>query len=264
MLTLDGVSYRYPGSSQPSLRGIDLQLENGEAVGLVGASEAGKSTLCLVASGLAPRSVGGTLGGRLLLDGTDVADEPIHGIVARVGIGFQNPTLQLSQVCETVFEEVAFGASNLGSDRLDVAARTTAALNTLGIEGLAERDPRRLSGGQMQLVAVAGLLAMKPAHLLLDEPVAQLDPEGRRLVGEALRRLAAEGTALLIAEHDTDLLASVCQRIVVIDRGQLVLVGASADVLRNPRLEGWGVEPPAGVRLQRRLAVAGMHVELPA
>lgn len=263
MLRLDGVSYRYPGVRRPSLQGIDLELADGEVVGVVGPGEAGKTTLCLVASGLAPRSVGGTLSGRLLVDGKDMAERPIHELAARVGICFQNPATQLSQVADTVFEEVAFGALNLGLDRHEVAARTAAALAALGIDDLAQRDPRRLSGGQMQLTAVAGVLAMRPAHLVLDEPTAQLDPEGKRLVADALRRLAAEGTALLITEHDTDLLASLCARVVAIDGGAIVLSGPAADVLSDPRLDGLGVDAPARVRLGRSLAAAGVKVDLP-
>ncbi|HWH24807.1 MAG TPA: ATP-binding cassette domain-containing protein, partial [Candidatus Limnocylindria bacterium] len=146
----------------------------------------------------------------------------------------------------------------------EVARRTAAALAAVGIAELAERDPRRLSGGQMQLVAVAGLLAMRPPHLVLDEPTAQLDPAGKRLVADALRRLAADGTALLIAEHDTDLLAALCSRIVVIAGGRLVSDGATAEVLADARLEQYGVEPPARVRLGRAVCAAGLSVELPA
>lgn len=264
MLRLEGVTYRYPGVSGPALRDVDLDLTGGEIVGIVGGGEAGKSTLCLVASGLAPRSVGGTLKGRVLIDGVDVADWPIHALAARVGICFQNPVTQLSQVADTVFEEVAFGPMNLGLDRAVVARRTAGALEALGIEGLAERDPRRLSGGQMQLVAIAGLLAMRPAHLVLDEPTAQLDPEGKRLVAEALRRLARAGTALLITEHDADLLASLCQRVLVIHDGSIVEGGPARTVLGDERLGEWGVDPPAAVRLRRALDRAGIAKELPA
>jgi energy-coupling factor transport system ATP-binding protein len=262
MLTLEGVTYRYPGAAGPALRGIDLQLADTQVVGIVGAGEAGKSTLCLVASGLAPRSVGGTLTGRLLIDGQDVTGQPIHELVGRVAICFQNPATQLSQVADTVFEEVAFGALNLGLERAEVAARTGTALAALDIEDLAERDPRHLSGGQMQLVAVAGLLAMRPRHLVLDEPTAQLDPEGKRLVADALRRLAAEGMAFLVAEHDTDLLSAICSRVVVIDQGAVVLAGPTAEVLADSRLEAWGVEPPAPISMRRALEAAGVSLDV--
>ena len=263
MLKLSLVSYRYAGTNRLALRDINLELADGEVVGVVGANEAGKTTLCLVASGLAPRSIGGTLGGSVLIDGHATADVPMHELAALVGICFQNPYTQLSQVTDTVFEEVAFGAMNLGLDRVEVIKRVHEAMAAIGIAELGERDPRRLSGGQMQLVAVAGLLAMRPRHLVLDEPVAQLDPEGRALVADALRRLAAAGTGMLIAEHDTDLLAGLCSRVVVIDNGSLAAVGSADDVLVDPRLEKWGVEPPPRVRLARAMAAAGVTAELP-
>ncbi|HZM73687.1 MAG TPA: ATP-binding cassette domain-containing protein, partial [Candidatus Polarisedimenticolia bacterium] len=132
------------------------------------------------------------------------------------------------------------------------------ALATLRIDGLAERDPRRLSGGQQQLVAIAGLLALRPQHLVLDEPTAQLDPEGTRLVGEALRALAGTGTALLIAEHKTDLLDGLCQRVVALEAGAMVLDGPAAETLGSPKLEALGVEPPSAVRLRRAAAERGL------
>lgn len=264
MLRLEGVSYRYAGAPRKSLRDIDLLLADGEAVGVVGASESGKSTLSLVVSGLAPRSIGGTLEGPLLIDGEDVIDRPMHEMAARVGICFQNPHTQLSQVADTVFEEVAFGPLNLGIDRLEVARRVAGALEALGIGDLAERDPRRLSGGQIQLVAVCGLLAMESPHLVLDEPTAQLDPEGKRLVADALLSLAAKGTAMIICEQDTDMLARLCSRIVVLDAGRIALAGVTAEVLADPTLEEFGVQPPARVRLRRALDRAGVRLALPA
>ena len=263
MLTLDHMSYRYAGASKSAVRDISITLRDGEVVGLVGASESGKSTLALVMSGLAPRSIGGTLEGRIVIDGEDVRDLPMHEMAARVGICFQNPFTQLSQVADTVFEEVAFGALNLGLDRLEVARRTSDALDALGIDHLAARDPRRLSGGQLQLVAVCGLLAMRPRHLVLDEPTAQLDPEGKRLVAEALTALASNGTGLLIAEHDTDLLEVLCSQVLALDAGQISLEGVTAQVLADPRLPELGIEPPEHVRLQREIANAGVEAELP-
>jgi energy-coupling factor transport system ATP-binding protein len=262
MLGLNGIGYRYAGYAAQVLQDIDLTLVDGEIVGVVGANEAGKSTLCLVASGLAPGSIGGSLSGRLTIDGADMAGRPLHEFSTRVGIGFQNPATQLSGVTGSVFEEVALGPMNLGLMARDTVERTKSALATLGIEDLAERQPRRLSGGQAQLVVIASLLAMRPAHLVLDEPSAQLDPEGTRLVGEALRRLAATGTALLIAEHKTDLLDGLCSRVVVIDAGRIVLDGLAGEVLSDSRLETWGVEAPSRIRLARALAAGGLDPAL--
>ncbi|HSL77376.1 MAG TPA: ABC transporter ATP-binding protein [Candidatus Limnocylindrales bacterium] len=259
MLRLHDVGYRYAGYARPVLHDVTLDVANGEIVGLVGPNDAGKSTLCLVASGLAPGSIGGELtGGGLEIDGAPMTGRPLFELSTQVGICFQNPASQLSGVAGSVFEEVALGPMNLGLPARDTVDRARAAMATLGIEHLAERPPRRLSGGQGQLVVLASLLAMQPPHLVLDEPTAQLDPEGTRLVGEALRRLAAAGTALLIAEHKTDLLANLCDRVVVIEEGRLVDDGPADEILADGGLSERGVEPPTRVRLERALAARGV------
>ena len=258
MLQLARVNYRYAGAAGPSIHDVNLSIGAGEVVGLCGPSESGKTTVCLVASGLAPRAIRGSLEGRLLLDGVDVTGWPMHEIVSRVGICFQDPTTQLSGVSGTVYEEVAFGPMNLALPREEIVARTNEALETLRITDLAARDPTRLSGGQMQLVAIAGLLALRPAHLVLDEPTAELDPAGSALVGDAIRRLAGEGRPILIAEQRTDLLAEVCDRVVLLGEGRVILEGPAAEVLADARLRELGVAEPSAVRLRRRVAEAGL------
>jgi energy-coupling factor transport system ATP-binding protein len=257
-LTLREVGYRYAGAAEPSLLGIDLDLRDGEVIGLAGPSEAGKTTLCLVASGLAPRTVGGRIRGTIELDGEDVDAWPMHRLSERIGIGFQNPTTQLSQVAGTVFEEVAFGPMNLGLPAEVVVERTWQAIEQLRIGELGERAPQRLSGGQQQLVAIAGLLAMQPSHLVLDEPTAQLDPAGTRLVAEAIERLAGGGASILVAEQKTDLLARVADRVVVLAAGRIALSGSAGEVLADPRLVELGVEEPGAIRLRRMAISAGL------
>ena len=258
-IRLSGVGYRYAGETRPALTDVDLELRDGEVLGVAGRSEAGKTTLCLVVSGLAPRTIGGRIRGTVLLDGETVDDWPMHRVAERVGIGFQNPSTQLSQVADSVFEEVAFGPMNLGLPREEILARTWEALAALRIDDLVERDPRRLSGGQQQLVAIAGLLAMRPQHLVLDEPTAQLDPAGTRLVGDAIERLAADGVSILVTEQKTDLLAAVASRVVVLDAGRVALAGSAASVLADERLTQLGVAEPSAVRLRRAVAAAGLE-----
>ena len=250
MLTLESVSYRYAGAPRPSLHDVSLEFAQGEVVGLVGASEAGKTTLCLVLSGLAPRTVGGTLTGRMLLDGDDVSDLAMHQLAGGIGIAFANPATQHTGVATTVYEEVAFGPMNLGLPRDEVIERTESSL--------AARDPARLSGGQQQLVAIAGLLAQRPAHLVLDEPTAQLDPAGTRMVAAALGQLASGGASIVVAEQKTDLLAAICDRVVVLEGGRVVMDGPAAEVLASARLPELGVAAPAAVRLRRAAAAAGL------
>jgi energy-coupling factor transporter ATP-binding protein EcfA2 len=256
VLTLAGVTYRYPGARRSSLADVSLELGPGEVVGLLGPNEAGKTTLCLVASGLAPRAAGGTLGGQVSVDGRDLGTVPPGELAGLVGIGLASATL--SGICSTVYEEVAFGPMNLGLPRAEVIHRTEGALDAVAIAELADRDPERLSGGQRQLVAMAGALAMEPRHLVLDEPTALLDPAGTALVGSALARLAASGASILVAEQKTDLLTAIAGRAVVLSQGRVVLDGPAVSVLADPALEALGVDPPTGVRLARLAAAAGV------
>lgn len=219
-LELRAVSYRYPGYRRPAISGIDLHVGAGEVVGLVGPNEAGKSTVCLIASGLAPASIGGELTGDVLVDGTNLRGLAVHDLPGRIGIVFSNPAGQLSGVATTVFEEIAVGPVNLGLPVSETVDRVQAAMREIGITDLAERQPARLSGGQTQLVAIASMLAMRPGTLVLDEPVAELDPETRELVAGALRSIARAGSAVLVAEHDLGFLDAVGARTVRIDAGR--------------------------------------------
>jgi energy-coupling factor transporter ATP-binding protein EcfA2 len=257
-IELNGVGYRYAGETRPALLDVDLELRDGEVLGVAGRSESGKTTLCLVVSGLAPRTIGGHVRGSVTIGGEVVDDWPMHRLSQRIAIGFQNPMTQLSQVADSVFEEVAFGPMNLALPREEVVAHTWDALSALRIDDLAGRDPRRLSGGQQQLVAIAGLLAMRPQHLVLDEPTAQLDPAGTRLVAGAISRLAADGASILVTEQKTDLLAAVCSRVLVLDGGRVALGGDAAAVLGDEHLPALGVAEPSPVRLRRAIDAAGV------
>jgi energy-coupling factor transporter ATP-binding protein EcfA2 len=222
VLELRSVTYRYAGYRRPAIADVSLAVGDGEIVGLVGPNEGGKSTICLVAAGLAPGSIGGELTGQVLIDGIATGPRPADDAAGQIGIVFANPISQLSGIAGTVFEEVALGPLNLGLAVQETVARVRGALAALAIEELALRAPDRLSGGQTQLVAIASILAMRPRHLVLDEPVSELDPEGRGLVATALAGLASGGTAMLIAEHDRDLLASLGARLVAMEHGHIV------------------------------------------
>jgi energy-coupling factor transporter ATP-binding protein EcfA2 len=212
VLELHDVVYRYPGTARQAIAGISLAIDAGEIVGVVGPNDAGKSTLCLVASGLAPSSTGGDLTGRVTVDGD-------------VGIVFQDPATQRSGVTGTVFEEVAVGPVNLGRSVPETIAAVRAALRAVGLDDLAERHPAHLSGGQAQLLAIASALAMGPRLLVLDEPTAQLDPDATDAVVAALRALAAAGTALLVAEHRLDVLDALGARRIALTSGRLATAG---------------------------------------
>lgn len=264
-LVLDGVTYRYAGSARPALDSIDLSIGPGEVVGVVGANEAGKSTMCLVAAGLAPATIGGRLEGRVTIDDLVTASARPHELAQRCGVLFQNPVTQLSGTAPTVWEEVAFGPRNLGLPLGLIVERVESALRALAIAELAPRDPRRLSGGQAQLVALAGMVAMRPAYLVLDEPTSQLDPLGTKLVGAALVDLLADTeTGILVVEHKTDLLSEIAQRVVVLADGRIAATGPTADILADPRLAEWGVEAPSAIRIGRAARAAGVTLPDPS
>jgi energy-coupling factor transporter ATP-binding protein EcfA2 len=259
-IELASVRYRYAGSSSAALGPIDLQVQPGRVVGVAGANESGKTTLCLAAAGLAPGVIGGRLEGSVRIDGVDAATLRPHEIAQRCGLLFQHASTQLSHTTATVFEEIAFGPCNLGLPAADVIERVRWALRTVGLERLASRDPARLSGGQGQLVALASVLALRPRYLLLDEPTSELDPAGTALVAAALERIVREtGAGILLVEHKTDVLARIADEVVVLDHGAVVLSGSAAAVLADPRLAELGVEPPAQVRLERAVRASGLE-----
>jgi energy-coupling factor transporter ATP-binding protein EcfA2 len=258
-LELLAARYLYAGSASAALEQVDLRLEPGRVVGVAGANESGKTTLCLVAAGLAPAVIGGRLDGTVRIDGVEAATLRPHELAQRCGLLLQHASTQLSHTTATVFEEVAFGPCNLGLAVSEVVERVWWALGAVGVEALAPRDPARLSGGQGQLVGLASVLAMRPAYLILDEPTSELDPAGTRLVADALAGVAREtGAGVLLVEHKTDVLARIADEVLVLEHGAVALSGPAASALADPRLTELGVEPPAGVRLERAVRASGI------
>lgn len=259
-LSFEGVSYRYAGATAKALQGIDLTLEPGRVVGLVGSNGAGKSTMCLCAVGLAPNAIGGTLEGRVTIDGRATAGTPTHELAQQAGILFQDSQTQITSGAPSVWEEIAFGPRNLSLPHDEVVDRTWRAIDALRLAEIVERDPSRLSGGQAQLVALAAVLALSPRYLVLDEPTSQLDPLGTKLVGETLVEAArATGVGILIAEHKTDMLAALCDTVIVLTAGKVAVQGPTSEILGDPHIRQWGVSPPGNVALREAVTVAGLE-----
>jgi cobalt/nickel transport system ATP-binding protein len=234
-IRIEGLSYHYPGGLM-ALDGISFGIEPGERVGLVGPNGAGKTTLFLCLAGvLSVRP------GMVRLAGLDPADaEERRQLPAKVGIVFPSSDDQLFNA--TLFDDVAFGPLNLGLPAEEVRARVDEALTRVGLAGLEKRVPFHLSGGEKRRAALAGVLAMRPEMLLLDEPSIHLDPRGRR---EFIRLINGLPGTRIIASHDLELILETCERTLLIDHGKIMADGPARQVLADPALmAAHGLEVP--------------------
>jgi cobalt/nickel transport system ATP-binding protein len=239
-----GLTFGY-AAGEDVLSGLDLTVGHGERVAVLGPNGAGKTTLMLHLNGLLQGR------GELEVTGLPVRRDTLPALRARVGLVFQDPDDQLFMT--TVAEDVGFGPRNLGLDEAEVSERTRRALAAVRMEAAAGRAPHQLSMGERRRVAIAGVLAMEPALLVLDEPSANLDPRARR---ELLDVLAALDRTLLVVTHDLPFAAELCERAVILSGGRVVADGACADVLADAALlTRHDLELPAGfdpARVTRR------------
>lgn len=251
-IEFDGVSfaYRKREDGQAALDGISVSVATGEIVGLAGPTGSGKSTFAQLVGGiLAPTA------GRVRTGGTDPAARKAARNGRTPGIVFQYPERQL--FAPTVFDDVAFGPRNLGLGDAQIATRVREALNTVHLDPdeLAQRSPFSLSGGQQRLVAIAGVLALMPQTLVLDEPTVGLDPRAKRMLNQLIRELHDDRSmTIVLISHDMVDLAALCDRIVVLDGGKIACAGSPADVFANGELlQRIGLETPMEIRLANAL-----------
>ncbi|MFO7263096.1 MAG: energy-coupling factor transporter ATPase [Bacillaceae bacterium G1] len=252
--------YQYPSEALEQvnavLKGIDLQVSAGEYLVILGHNGSGKSTLAKQLNALLTPTEG-----RVLICGMDTRDESVRWEIRRqAGMVFQNPDNQI--VGTNVAEDVAFGLENLGVPVEEMVERVEAALVKLGIAHLADVEPHQLSGGQKQRLAIAGILAMRPTILILDEATAMLDPQGRREVMEAVRQLnREEGITVIQITHFMEE-ALMADRVAVMQEGRIRTVGPPEEVLlqRDLLLEA-GLEVPFAVELADRLRRRGIPLD---
>ena len=241
------------------LKGVDLAIEKGSFVVVLGHNGSGKSTLAKTFNGiLLP------VGGKVYVAGMDTSDENLLlAIRSTVGMVFQNPDNQI--VANVVEEDVAFGPENLGVPYPEIRSRVDEALAAVGMSGFARHAPHLLSGGQKQRIAIAGVLAMEPACIVLDEATAMLDPVGRREVLSAVHKLNREKgiTVVLITHHMNE--AEEADRVIVMDDGKVAMDGTPRQVFtRVDELRSMGLTVPDTVDLLDRLRKDGWDVPLTA
>jgi energy-coupling factor transport system ATP-binding protein len=225
LLEIEGLSFQYRRGTEPALRDISLRIEPGEVVLVAGPSGCGKSTLIRAINGLIPHAYRGELTGRVTVDGRSTADLRLRDLATLVGTVLQDPRKQL--VASTVAAELAFGPENLGVPVAEIARQMAAVATGGGIDHLIPRTTDQLSGGESQQVAIGGALMLRPKVVVLDEPLANLDPAAaHRLLG-LIRRLADAGTAVVIVEHRVeDVLAARPDRVLYLEDGAVRYLGA--------------------------------------
>ncbi len=256
-IRVEGLEHTYPldgGGHVPALRGIDLTIQRGEFVAIVGPNGSGKSTLARHFNGLLLPAHG-----RVWVDGLLTSDpHQLWAVRQRVGMVFQNPDNQI--VASTVEEDVAFGPENLGLASAEIRARVDEALATVGLMDYRTHPPQMLSGGQRQLLAIAGALATCPACIVFDEPASMLDPAGRRTVLDTVHRLNAAGMTIVFITQAMDE-AAAAQRVLVMHAGRIALDGAPERVFEQAeQLRAWGLDLPVAVEIAHRLRLRGWRL----
>ena len=224
MIEFDNVSFAYE-KDRPVIEGLSFTVEDGEAVGIIGANGAGKSTVMKLLLGLL------TGEGAIRVDGVPVEKKTLPEIRRKLGFVLQNSDNQMFM--PTVYEDMIFGPLNYGVPREEAEARVDAVLSRLGIAELKHRHNHRLSGGEKRMAAIATILAMEPEAVLMDEPTAALDPWNRRLVINVIREMSQ---TRLITSHDLDMILDTCRRVILLSGGAVAADGPAEVILRDKAL----------------------------
>lgn len=256
MLEVRDLKYSYNKDYQ-ALKGVSLKIERGQMVALLGKNGAGKSTLFLNLNGIYEPDEG-----KVFIDGEELKydKKSLLKFRQKVGIVFQNPDDQI--FAPTVEEDVAFGPLNLGLPMEEVQDRVEEALERVGMSGFEKKAPHHLSGGQKKRVAIAGILAMKPEIMVLDEPTAGLDPQGVTDLSKLLNELNNEGITILISTHEVDLVPNYANRVFVLVDGLLIGEGTPKEIFAQPEiLEKANLKVPIVTELFQKLEKDGFDME---
>jgi energy-coupling factor transport system ATP-binding protein len=258
IIRFDNVTYRYPGTEEPALHDIDISIMPGEYVAILGLNGAGKTTMGLCVNGVVPTMLGGDLDGTVTVNGLDVEEYPVREMAKIVGMVFDNPEFQMSQM--SVAEEVALGLENAGVPYEEMLKIIPETLALVGLSGFEERSPLGLSGGQQQRLAIAAVLAMKPQILIMDEPTSNLDPIGKQEVFEIAAKLNTDaGMTVVVIEHEVEVMAKYADRVIVIDKGRVVMNGTPEEIFAQvDRLTELGLRAPEAAVLAETLRADGL------
>lgn len=259
MIEISKMGFQYSGSDRMALRDINLTIQDGEFVGLIGVSGAGKTSLTHTLTGMIPHHYKGDFYGSVRVNGMDTVECRGEDLYRIVGSVFQDIDSQM--VASVVEDEILYGLENFGFSREEISERLENVLDTLGIRDLRYRALSSLSGGQKQKVAIASIVALRPQIIVLDEPTGELDPESSLQIFRLLRQLNKEfGITVLIVEQKIMLLCEYVDRMIVMNEGAIVFDGPARDVVRHTQtFEDIGINVPRVVTLCGQLRKKGLY-----
>jgi len=256
IVSVEDVRFSYP-AGVAALKGVSLEIKQGERVAILGPNGSGKSTLILLIAGLLTPNKG-----QIKVFGQSTSSKDFQKLRSRIGIVFQDPDDQL--FTPSVKEDIEYGPKNLGLPTEVISQRCDHILEDIGISHLKDRPPHRLSFGEKKKVSLATALILRPELLILDEPTANLDLLSRRGLIDMLNELNAEGTTIIISTHDVEALPELADRVIIVSHGSLLGEGEIHNVLQNAQLlESAGLEPPSIVRLFSSLKAMNLVDQIP-
>jgi len=260
-LNLEHVSARYKGADRNAVNDINLKVEEGDVVGILGITGSGKTTLLRVLNGLFPKYFKGKLSGNVIVDGLQVQDHDLPVMTQHVGLVLPDPALQI--VSLTVADDIAFGPSNLGLSVEEIEKRVSRALEMTRLKGFENRTPSTLSGGEQQSLAIASVLAMMPKIIAMDEPISMLDPMGKERVLSVIKELNERfGITILLTEAggDIEYVIPYLNKMVLMKRGEIIAAGTPRELIdKKEFFEEAGIRPPQVTELLWRLGVKNIE-----
>ncbi|PNV77116.1 MAG: energy-coupling factor ABC transporter ATP-binding protein [Thermoproteota archaeon] len=259
MIRIEDVTFTYAGRTKPAVRNINLSINRGEFILVVGASGSGKSTLLRLLNGLIPHFYEGEFKGRVLVDGVDTRETTVSKLSRRIGMVFQNPDNQI--ITLQVKRELVFGLENIGMDRDEMEMRIRKILGEIHMERIEDKYTDELSGGEKQLLAIAATLAMEPEIIVLDEPTSELDTANAMRIAGILRKIHEKGKGIVVSEHRLDLFIPLADRIVIMDGGVIVADGPVTDIVKEVDFRKHKINEPVAVRIYREITRRGIKIE---
>lgn len=249
LIELRDYHFEYAIALEPTLKGINLTLEEGKLYALIGPNGAGKTTLANAIRGFVPKFHIGDESGDVLVFGKNMKDLELNDLATKIGYVFQNPFTQMSGAKQTVFGEIAYGLENIGVAKDEIVERVEAVMKLTKTDELRDRNPMELSGGQQQRVALASTLVMEQSVYIIDEPTSQLDPQSTDAIFEIIQGLKEQGKTVLLIEHKINQIAEFADEILVMNDGQIVMQGTPHEIFQTDKAKEYGSLMPSATQI---------------